>query len=48
MIEWGKKSEEERGFDQISISNWPGKGEKRERERERERRPREGLRNFRT
>lgn len=26
--------EEEGGFDQILISNWPGKGEKRERERE--------------
>lgn len=30
----GEEGEEERGFDQISISNWPGKGEKRERERE--------------
>lgn len=28
--------EEEGGFDQILISNWPGKGEKREREGERE------------
>lgn len=44
--------EEEGGFDQILISNWPGKGEKRERERGRGGKkgenPREGLRNFRS
>lgn len=32
----GVEGEKEGGFDQISISNWPGKGEKREKERERE------------
>lgn len=44
--------EEEGGFDQILISNWPGKGEKREREGGRGGKkgenPREGLRNFRS